>query len=139
MPKIDPIKRLADVPLFEGLAKSELRTLARESSEKIYAAGTVVIEEGQKGGRFFLVLGGRAKVLTKGRTRRHLAPGDFFGEMSLIDGSPRSATVVAETDLTLLTIASWNFMAILQESWPMTRKVMADLCRRIRSLDRSAT
>lgn len=139
MRKTSDLDVLRRVPLFEGLSKPQLRYVLRETKEEPFSPGQTIVREGTSGGRFYLILEGRAKVIINNRSRRTLGPGDFFGELSLIDREPRSATVQAETHIRALSIASWNFLALLQEHWSMGHKVMVELSKRIRALDRSLT
>jgi CRP/FNR family cyclic AMP-dependent transcriptional regulator len=104
---------LAKVPLFEGLSKKELRSLANELQEETFNAGEDIVTAGKPGGRFYLIIDGRAKVIKGDRTRNSLGPGDYFGEISIIDKGPRSATVRADTYVRALSIASWNFLSVL--------------------------
>ena len=127
---------LRSVPLFAELSDKELKAVARDVQEERFGPGEDLVVEGQQGGRFFLILDGAANLIVKGRARKRLGPGDYFGEMSLIDKQPRSATVRTETDVRVLTATSWNFLAVLEENWPVTRKVLAELSRRIRVLDK---
>ncbi|HVF12851.1 MAG TPA: cyclic nucleotide-binding domain-containing protein [Actinomycetota bacterium] len=130
---------LKRVPLFEGLSRSDLKAVLKETNAETFPAGRVIVKEGSAGGRFFLIIEGLAKVSINGRTRTTLGPGDFFGEMSLIDRSPRSATVTAETGVQALSLASWNLLALLEEHWALTHKVLKVLAARIRELDRDAS
>lgn len=139
MPKRDKLSVLKSVPLFEGLAKTNLRSIAREMQEEVYSPGQTIVKKGDPGGRFFVVLEGRAKVVVGNRTRAKLGPGDFFGEMSVIDRAPRSASVVAETHITGLSLASWNLLATLEENWPITKKVLVALSERVRDLENDVT
>jgi len=99
----------------------------------------VVAEERTPGGRFFLILDGEAKVTVGNRTRRVLRAGDYFGEISLIDGQPRSATIVAATPLRTLALAEWNFRSALLTNPGIARKLLVELCRRLRSAESSVT
>lgn len=127
---------LRAVPLFAGLSDKELKAVARDVKEERFGAGEDLVVEGQHGGPFFLILDGEASLIVNGRARKRLGPGDYFGEMALLDREPRSATVRTETDVRVLTATSWNFLALLEENWPVTRKVLAELSRRIRVLDK---
>lgn len=130
---------LGKVPLFEGLTKKELKSVLRECEEEVFSQGQDIVVQGKSGGRFFLILEGRAKVTIGGRARGTLGPGDAFGEISIIDKKPRSATVTAETPIKALAITSWNFLSILQENWPITNKILQQLCARVRENEKSVT
>lgn len=133
------LQLLKRVPLFEGLSKSDLKSVLKETNSESFPAGRMIVREGSAGGRFFLIIQGLAKVSINGRIRSTLGPGDFFGEMSLIDRSPRSATVIAETRVDALSLASWNLLALLEEHWALTHKVLKVLAARIRELDKAAS
>jgi CRP/FNR family cyclic AMP-dependent transcriptional regulator len=128
---------LKQVPLFAGLSKGELRNIADEAREELFSAGQEIVREGQSGGPFFCITEGRAELEIKGKRVDELGPGAYFGEMSLIEGGPRTATVRATTQVKALAISSWNFLAILQENWEITKKVLAELTKRVRELERS--
>jgi CRP/FNR family transcriptional regulator, cyclic AMP receptor protein len=130
---------LASVDLFQGLTRKELDAVHAMSREQSFSEGAVVAAEGAAAGRFYLILEGKATV-TVGELNRPLAtlgPGGYFGEISLIDGEPRSATVTADTPLRTLSIASFNFNAILFEYPAIGRKILLEMCRRVRRLDQS--
>ena len=130
---------LASVDLFQGLTRKELDAVHAMSREQSFPAGAVVAAEGAAAGRFYLIVEGKATV-TVGELNRALAtlgPGGYFGEIALIDGEPRSATVTADTPLRTLSIASFNFKAILFEYPAIGRKILLEMCRRVRRLDQS--
>lgn len=130
---------LGHVALFEGLPNKSLKRIIEMAGERQYPPGEELTEQETKGARFHLILEGSAKVVVNGRTRRRLGPGDTLGEIALIDGQPRTATVVAETEVRTLTIASWNFRGLLREEPDVALKVMTELARRVRELEKSAS
>jgi CRP/FNR family transcriptional regulator, cyclic AMP receptor protein len=134
----DLLALLSRVPLFEGLSKKELEAVLRSSSEVEHEAGHNIVTEGGGAAGFHLLLAGEATVLQGGREKRTLAAGDFFGEIALIDGGPRSATVRADTRVRTLSITAWDFKPLLGEHPDMAHKVMVELCRRIRSAEAQA-
>lgn len=129
---------LAGVKLFESLSQRELERVLGTTKEMSFAAGKDVVVEGEVGGRFYLILEGRARVKVGGRSRQVLGPGDHFGEISLIDKGPRMATVTAETPLRALSIAPFNFTPLLDQP-AITKKLLVEMCSRFRALDRSLT
>src|SRR4249919_3738863 len=93
------LELLAGVPLFADLSRADLRRIASVAKRMRYREGATVVEEGTPGGRFFAIQSGHAEVVSKGRTQARLGPGAYFGELSVIDGEPRSATVIATDPL----------------------------------------
>jgi CRP/FNR family transcriptional regulator, cyclic AMP receptor protein len=130
------LQLLSQVELFEGLSKAELRKIHGLSKELTFAEGENVITQQGKGGRFYLVTDGEAEIRIDDRDLKHITVGDYFGEMSLIDGEPRSATVKATTPLRTLTIASFNFRPLLLEHPTIAYKLLMTLSRRVRDLER---
>ena len=129
---------LERLPLFAGLSGKELERIGRLVEEIEVPAGRQLASTGEAGRELFIIIDGRAVVTTaRGRVIR-LRPGDFFGEMSLIDGEPRSADVTAATPMRLLAIGYREFWQMLDESLPIVRKIMRTLCQRIRRAERSA-
>ncbi len=99
-----PSEVLAKVPLFSMVSKRDLDKLARDAHDRSFPAGTVLTEENEYGTIFTVIAEGTATVTVRGKVARVLKEGDFFGEMGLIDRSPRSATVTADTDLRCLML-----------------------------------
>ena len=133
----EKMERLEEVPLFRACTRRQLRAIARIAEIFDAPAGTVVIRAGEPGEEFFLIVDGTARVHVSARKRLRLQPGDFFGEMSLLDGEPRSASVVAETSLRLLVIARKNFAALFDKAPDLSRTLMATLSRRVRQAERA--
>jgi len=133
----EKMDRLENVPLFEACTRRQLRALAQIADCFDAPTGTVLIRAGEPGEEFFLIVEGTARVHVSARKRLRLRPGDFFGEMSLIDGEPRSATVVAETPLRLLVISRKNFSALFEKVPDMSRTLLTTLSRRVRQAERA--
>jgi len=129
---------LSDVPLFAGLTKRHLRHIADLSEEERFTEGTKLAEEGQAGDAFYVLLEGEAKVVRGGRRIAALIPGDFFGEIALIDGGPRTASVIATTPITTLSITRKRFGKMLEEDPNITVAMLEELARRLRNNERSA-
>jgi CRP/FNR family cyclic AMP-dependent transcriptional regulator len=130
---------LSDVPLFAGLSRRHLRHVAGLTEEESFTQGAKLAEEGQPGETFYVVLEGEAKVIRGGRRIARLLPGDFFGEIALIDGGPRTATVVAETPIATLTITRKRFRKMLEEDPSIVVKMLEELAKRLRNNQRSLT
>jgi CRP/FNR family cyclic AMP-dependent transcriptional regulator len=128
----DKMERLEAVPLFQDCTQRQLRAVAKIAGVFDAPADTVLIRAGEPGDEFFLIVEGTARVHVTARKRLRLRPGDFFGEMSLLDGEPRSATVVADTSLRLLVISRRNFQSLLDDVPGMTQNLLVTLSRRVR-------
>ena len=130
---------LSDVPLFSGLSRRHLKHVASMAREEDHAEGAVLAEVGRPGETFYVLLGGEARVERGGRKVAQLLPGDFFGEIALIDGGPRTASVVAETPLSTLTITRKRFRKVLEEDPSIVVRMLEELAHRLRSVNRSLT
>ena len=131
----DKIELLRKVPLFSELGRRHLNVIARVADEVKVEAGTALARQGRLGREFVLIVDGRARVETDGKVLARLEAGDFCGEMSLIDGKPRCATVVAESPSALLVIDSGAFRKLLDSDPELQRKILATLCQRLRDAD----
>ena len=128
---------LEAVPLFEGLTQKQLRKVADLADVARFMAGATLVKQGVVGDSFYVVLTGQAKVIANDRTVNRLLPGDHFGEISLLDGGPRSASVVAETEMTLVIITQKDFLAMLSKDPEITVCLLEGMARTVRRLDRS--
>ncbi len=133
----DKMERLEAVPLFQACTRQQLRAVAKIAEVFDAPTDTLLIRAGEPGEEFFLIVEGTARVHVSAKKRLRLQPGDFFGEMSLLDGGPRSATVVAETPLRLLVINRRNFSALLNKVPGLTQNLLATLSRRVRQAERA--
>jgi CRP/FNR family cyclic AMP-dependent transcriptional regulator len=137
--KTDPVSMLASVPLFSECSKKELREIAGAAKEVEHKAGAVVAREGDQGVGFFLILDGTARISRSARTLRRLGPGDYFGEIALLDEGPRSATVTAETPLKLLGLTAWNFRRLVAQNPSIAPKLLKVMGERLRGTTRDHT
>lgn len=133
----EKIEHLQRVPIFQECSRRQLQALARITEVLEVPAGTVLTRAGEPGSEFFLIVDGTARVEVSPEKQGRLAPGDFFGEMSLLDGGPRSATVVAETPVRLLVIDRKNFWTLLTEVPRLTQTLLVTLSRRVRQAEQS--
>ena len=139
MPRKDlKLDHLARVPLFSALSKKELQTIGRASDEIEVAKGKVLCEEGKPGHEFFLILDGEAAVKRGKKTIATLDAGRYFGELSLLDRGPRSATVVADSPMTLLVLGQREFSGILDQLPGVSRKLLCSMAERLRDADTKA-
>ena len=122
---------LRPVSIFRGLHKNSLFEVARKAKEIQYDPGDVVVSQGEPGDALFVVVEGQLDVHRNDQPVAQLAPGDYFGELSLIDGEPRSATIVARDEVVLLTLTAADFNALLDEPYVL-HGVMVNLARLIR-------
>lgn len=134
----DHVKALARVPLFRDFTKRELETVVRASTETRFEAGADIVREGATGAGFHLILSGEASVSQRGKTVRKLGPGDSFGDIALIDGGKRTATVRAESPLRTLSLVQWEFKPLVLENAQLAYKLMVELCRRLREAEARA-
>jgi CRP-like cAMP-binding protein len=129
---------LSHVPLFAGLSQRDLRRIAVLAEEVWFNSGRVVVEEGRPGNSFYVILDGTARVV-RGRGQRairRLGPGDHFGEMALLDGGPRSMTVIAESTLDAVRIQRSAFRRLLLREPEVGLRIMAGLAARVREHER---
>jgi len=139
MPDHRVLEDLEAVWLFAGCTRAELRRMAKVFQEVDVPPGTLLVEEGEPGLLFFVVVAGRASVTRGTRAVACLGPGDSFGELSLLDDRPRSASVTSDTDMTLLVIRQHQFQKVLRDTPSMARRLMTTLAGRIRNSERLAT
>jgi CRP-like cAMP-binding protein len=128
-------KWLGRVPLFSGLPRRELKKVAGLAQLKSFAAGQTIVREGAAGDAFFVLLTGEAKLHTGSGLARDLHEGESFGELALIDGQPRAATVVARDDVSVARIARAAFLDLLREEPLLTFEVMLGVVKAIRQLE----
>jgi len=123
-------KTLAKIPLFKECTKKELQAVSRLVTPINVKAGKVLTKEGDAGREFMIIATGSASVRRKGRKIATLGPGDFFGELALLAGVPRTATVIAESDLIVEALNRAEFATLLDESPSIARKVLSAVARR---------
>ncbi len=133
---------LRNIPLFSGLDESELERLSKVAMRRRAARGEQVVRAGEDAETLIVMLTGRAKVTNFDEEGREiilawLSPGEFFGEMGLIDGSPRSANVVAVEPCELLILGKHEFQRCMQDNFQVVQKLMQILVRRLREADRN--
>jgi len=127
------VERLKQAPLFEGLSKKELTSLARLTDDLQLADGTVLCKEGTVGREFFVIVDGTAEITRKGKRVALRGGGDFFGEIALLTDTKRTATVRAASPLRCFVLTRRDFRRLLDESPGVERKVMQALADRLAS------
>jgi len=129
---------LARVPLFSGLSSRHLKRLADSMQEVRYMEGASVVKKGQEGDSFYVILQGEATVIGPGGTTvNRLQPGDFFGEISLLDGGARTATVTTETPMTMLELKRMEFMRMVEDEPDVAVKLLSHTASLLRRAERS--
>jgi CRP-like cAMP-binding protein len=131
-PKDSKLDDLGRLWLFSSLSKKELATIGRRADEVRVPAGKVLTVEGKPGHEFFLVLDGEAVITREGREVARARPGQYFGELSLLDRGPRSATVTAATDMNLLVLGQREFSGVLDEVPGLAHKLLATMAEKLR-------
>jgi CRP/FNR family cyclic AMP-dependent transcriptional regulator len=131
------IERIRSVPLFSDFGEKGLQRVAAIAKEVEFPAGKVIAKQGESGVGFHMITEGEASVSVDGVNHGTLGPGSYFGEISLIDGGQRSATVTAATDLKTVSLTSWDFAALLDQFPELSRSLLVQLCRRLRDVEKS--
>jgi CRP-like cAMP-binding protein len=134
--KRESVVALSGVPLFSDLPKRALQRLAKEADELSFEPGERLVEEGLLGETLFVVMQGKAKVTRRGRRVGAVVPGDFFGELSTIDGGVRTATIVAETPMRVLRLFRSTLRKLLDDEPQLAIKILDGIVRRIRQVER---
>jgi CRP/FNR family cyclic AMP-dependent transcriptional regulator len=130
-------ERIRSVPLFSEFGDKELQRVAAIVKEVSFPAGKVIAKQGETGVGFHMIVEGEATVSVDGVDHATLGAGSYFGEISLIDGGPRSATVEAKTELKTVSLTSWDFNALLDQFPELSRTLLKQLCRRLRDVEQS--
>ena len=133
------LELLRGVPLFAGLADEALAAVAAIATERDVDPGTLLTHEGRQEGYFFVIATGTVRIERGGVTLNTLRDGDFFGEISLLDGGPRTADAVAETPCQLLVMTYQRFQQLLHTAPEVRTAVFEEVGRRLRSLDDEST
>ena len=125
----------ARVPIFANCTPEEIAMIAGVAQESYFQPGQIIVTQGTPGQAFYLVLAGRVEILRDDTSLGAFGPGDFFGEMSLLDQAPRSATIRAIDQVTCLMLSSWDFKALLERHPSIAIKLLEVLSRRLRVAD----
>jgi hypothetical protein len=130
---------LAQVPLFEGLSRRHLKQIAERADEISFRQGETIVEADQPGGSFFVIVEGEVRVVRGDRTIARAGPGEFFGEISLLDGGPRTASVIAETPVVAIRLFKASFDKIVREEPRVAGKILVVVARRLREAEKTVT
>jgi CRP-like cAMP-binding protein len=128
----DLARHLAEVPLFSKCTKRELATIARHAETTVLEDGVLLTTEGEPGDAFFVILSGHASVQRGGKPVAELGAGDWFGELALLDGRPRSATVTAVGDVEVAVLGVRMFRTLLREVPDLTEQLLAGMAGQLR-------
>jgi CRP/FNR family transcriptional regulator, cyclic AMP receptor protein len=127
------VSLLQRVPLFSDLDRKELERIAASMKERTFSAGDTVTAEGQSGIGFFVIESGDAKVTVHGEDRRRLGPGDYFGEVALLNESARTATITAQSDLKCYGLTSWEFRPLVETHGSIAWKLLQAMSKTYKS------
>jgi CRP/FNR family cyclic AMP-dependent transcriptional regulator len=133
------VEWVRQVPQFSACSSRELRAIAGVVKEVSHPEGTVIAKEGDPGVGLFVIVDGEAEVTIGGKRMAILRRGDFFGEIALLDGGPRSATVTARTDMRLLGLTEWVFRGLIQEHPSIAVRTLESMAGRLRAATQAAT
>jgi CRP-like cAMP-binding protein len=128
---------LAAAPLFAGVDADGLARIAEQSVEVEFPTGRVIVRQGEVGTGFWVVATGSARVVRDGATIATIGPGDFFGELSVLDGGPRVAQVIAAEPTVCLGLASWDLEAVIRDEPTVAMAILRTLATRLRALTES--
>ncbi len=131
--KTDPTESLRRVPLFAGLDRKELDVLSKLIKEQSYTAGSTIVKAGAGGHGLYIIKEGNIAVIRDGQKVASMGPGQFFGEIAVLDGGPRTADVRAESDTVCLTLVSWEVKPLLMDNASITYKMLLEMVKRLRS------
>jgi len=133
-----PTDLLKRVPLFKNLDEKQLRSLASEFRERRFGDGDELTGQGQGAAGFFVVESGTAQVTVDGEERRTLGPGDYYGEIALIDGGVRTATITATSDGVAYGLTPWQFRPLVESNAAIAWPLLEAMARRTRELEQSS-
>jgi CRP/FNR family transcriptional regulator, cyclic AMP receptor protein len=128
-----PVELLQRVPLFEDFERGDLQRLSRSFKQRVFDAGSTVADEGRTGAGFFVIETGDATVSVRGTEHGKLGPGDYFGEIALIDDGARSATVTADSELRCYGLTSWEFRPLVEGNASIAWKLLETMAKRLRA------
>ncbi len=139
LPMKGQIELLGAVPLFSLTPKKQLRTIAQEFKSRKVPEGEQLAEQGKYGREFYVVVSGSARCEVDGREIRKFGPGSFFGELALLAGGPRSATIIAETPMELLVLDRRDFTVLVRTTPDVAIKILASVAARLQEADHQVT
>lgn len=138
MARSDIDQTLARIPIFAECTKKELKQISKLVTPVHVPAGKALVKEGEPGRDFMIIAEGSAIVRRNGRKVATLGPGDFFGELAVLAGVPRTATVIAQTDMVVEAMNRAEFSSLLDESPSMAKKILIGAVRRLYENDQKS-
>jgi len=129
------IALLQDTPIFANTSEKSLETMIKSAVQKTVSPGEKLVQEGQGGVGFYLILEGKAEVIKDGQKLAELETGNFFGELAVIDGEPRTADVVAVTETKCWVLSQWAMKSVLDNHPEVALSMLEELARRLRATD----
>jgi CRP-like cAMP-binding protein len=126
---------LARVPIFAKCTPAEIAAIEALTQKQSFQAGQIIVSQGTPGQAFYMLVSGRVEIVRDGRSIGAFKAGDFFGEMSLLDNAPRSATIQALEPTTCVMLSSWDFKGLLEQHPSIAVKLLEVLSRRLRVAD----
>ena len=130
-----PVELIKSVPLFSDLDDRELREVASSMKERTFEAGDTVLQEGEGGVGFFVIDDGSANVSVGGQEVRTLGPGAYFGEIALIAGTDRTATITADTELRCYGMTSWDFRPLVEANASIAWKLLQSMAAQLKQAE----
>lgn len=131
------LEMLQNTPLWSGLTKQDLKLVAKLSKERKFETGQPIVSKGDTGIGFYLILEGAVEVRSNRKTLSKLGPGQFFGEMSILDNQPRSADVVTVEPSRVLFLSAWSFKTLISDNPKIALKMLQEFVRRLRNTDKT--
>ena len=131
--KIIPL--LKKTPIFAKTSESSLKTMLKSAVEKTVPTGEKLVKKGEAGAGFYLILEGKAEVVANGEKLATFKSGDFFGELAVIDGAPRTADVIALAETTCIVVSQWAMRSLISSHSEIALSIMEELVRRLRATD----
>ncbi|HZA27482.1 MAG TPA: cyclic nucleotide-binding domain-containing protein [Actinomycetota bacterium] len=129
------VEMLRSVPLFNGLSRRQVAQILKLGREMEFSPGETIVEHGLQAMDFYLIMNGQAKLRVPGRRARTLGPGDYFGEISVLDGGRRTATITAENRVWALRLDRSRFIPLLDRHGSIARKILVEMCARLRAAE----
>jgi CRP/FNR family cyclic AMP-dependent transcriptional regulator len=131
------VDMLEKSPLWSGIGKQDFKEIVKLAKQSKFESGDFIVRKGEEGAGFYLVLDGAVEIRSDGNTLSRLGPGQFFGEMSVVDAQPRSADVVAVEPSRVLVLSAWSFKSLVSERPRIAVKMLQEFVRRLRNTDRA--